>query len=122
MPVLLRYVSGPVLAIIFSFAYPEFYTLRYDPLMILGFIVAHIGMVIVIGGCVMPRYYSVLIPAHRRAEGTEETVAMEPKGEVVARAIADGAGSSDEERVDPEKPKAPEVSSPPAYASNTRDV
>lgn len=86
--------------------------------MILGFIVAHLGMVLVIGGCIIPRYYNVFIPPHRRAEGTEETVAMQPKGEVVARAIAEGAGSSDLEKMDTEKPEAPtapEVSSPPAY-------
>lgn len=57
--------------------------------MILGFIVANLGMVLVIGGCIMPRYYNVFIPPHRRDEGTEKTVALEPKGEVVARAIAD---------------------------------
>lgn len=45
MPVLLRYVSGPVLAIIFSFAFPEFHSLRYDPMMITGFILSILGMV-----------------------------------------------------------------------------
>ena len=58
-------------------------------------------MVIVIGGCIVPRYYNIVIPPHRRAEGTEETVAMEPKGEVVARAVQDGrVSSSDEEKMD----------------------
>jgi len=116
LPILLRYISGPVLAIIFSFAYPEFYTLRYDPLMILGFTVAHIGMVLVIAGCIIPRYYNVFIPPQRRAEGTEETVAMQPKGEVIARAVADGgieAGldrSSDDEKIlDEEKTTPPHM-------------
>ena len=113
LPILLRYISGPVLAIIFSFAYPEFYTERYDPLMILGFIVAHIGMVLIIGGCIIPRYYNVFIPPHRRKEGTEETVALEPKGEVVARVIADETGEAGLEKTsDDEK-----TSGPPPYTS-----
>ena len=32
-----------------------------------------------IAGFVMPRYYDVFVPAHRRAEGTEPTVACETK-------------------------------------------
>ena len=80
LPVLLRYVSGPILAIIFSFAYPEFYTLRYDPMMMAGFILAQILMVCIIIGFIMPRYYNPLIPRHRRAEGTEDTIVDETKG------------------------------------------
>jgi solute carrier family 6 (neurotransmitter transporter, GABA) member 1 len=89
LPVLLRYVSGPILAIVLSFAYPEFHTLRYDPLMILGFIVANIGMVIILAGFIMPRYYGLLVPPHRRDEGAEVTIPNEPKGQVVARAMED---------------------------------
>ncbi|KAL6242046.1 hypothetical protein RBB50_010958 [Rhinocladiella similis] len=84
-PLLLRYVSGPVLAIILSFAYPEFHTLRYDPLMITGFIVANICMVLIILGFVLPRYYEVFIPPHRRHEGSGPTIAMEPKLEIESR-------------------------------------
>lgn len=79
MPVLLRYVSGPILAIIFSFAYPEFYTLRYDPLMITGFILAHLGLLMILLGFVMPRYYDAFIPPERRGEGTGPTVAGVPR-------------------------------------------
>ncbi|KAF2789578.1 SNF-domain-containing protein [Melanomma pulvis-pyrius CBS 109.77] len=89
LPLLLRYISGPVLAIIFSFAYPEFYTLRYDPMMIAGFILAHILMVLIIVGCVMPRYYDVFVPPHRRAEGTEATVPNVVKEEIIAVALPD---------------------------------
>ncbi|KAL2376667.1 hypothetical protein RJZ90_007345 [Blastomyces dermatitidis] len=78
-PLLLRYISAPILAIIFSFAYPQFHTLRYDPLMIAGFILAHICLLAILLGFVMPRYYDIFIPPLRRAEGTEETVANEPK-------------------------------------------
>lgn len=77
-PVLLRYISGPVLSIIFSFAYPEFYTLRYDPMMIAGFILAHLGLLLILLGFVMPRYYDVFIPVDRREEELRKTQANQP--------------------------------------------
>jgi len=82
MPFLLRYVSGPVLAIIFSFAFPEFHALRYDPMMIAGFILSILTVLVILVGCVMPRYYDGFIPVHRRQDGTEPTTALETKGEV----------------------------------------
>lgn len=87
MPLLLRYISGPVLAIIFSFAYPEFHTLRYDPMMITGFIIAHLTMLAIIVGYAMPRYYDALIPVERRSEGTDPTVAMETKHELGGKPV-----------------------------------
>ncbi|KAF2106895.1 hypothetical protein BDV96DRAFT_506976 [Lophiotrema nucula] len=93
LPLLLRYVSGPVLAIIFSFAFPEFHTLRYDPMMITGFILSIICMVIMILGFIMPRYYDIFVPPHRRDEGTEETLVNEMKGDVPA--VRDGALDGD---------------------------
>jgi len=89
MPFLLRYLSGPVLAIILSFAFPEFHTLRYDPMMIAGFILSILTIIVILLGLVMPRYYDAFIPVHRRLEGTEPTVAMQTKGEVAGRPIAD---------------------------------
>jgi solute carrier family 6 GABA transporter-like protein 1 len=82
LPFLLRYISGPVLAIILSFAFPEFHKLRFDPLMVLGFIVSILGISVIILGFVMPRYFDVLVPQSRRAEGTELTIANELKREV----------------------------------------
>jgi solute carrier family 6 GABA transporter-like protein 1 len=79
MPFLLRYISGPILAIIFSFAFPEFHTLRYDPMMIAGFILSLLGVSLVLFGFVAPRYYGAFIPAHRKMEGKEETVINEDK-------------------------------------------
>jgi len=89
MPFLLRYLSGPVLAIILSFAFPEFHTLRYDPMMIAGFILSILTIIAILLGLVMPRYYDAFIPVHRRLEGTEPTVAMQTKGEVAGRPIVD---------------------------------
>jgi solute carrier family 6 GABA transporter-like protein 1 len=88
MPFLLRYISGPVLAIIFSFAFPEFHTLRYDPMMIAGFILSILTVVVILVGFVMPRYYDAFIPVHRRGEGTEPTTAMDTKGEVAGLPVS----------------------------------
>ncbi|KAF1932290.1 SNF-domain-containing protein [Didymella exigua CBS 183.55] len=89
LPFLLRYISGPVLAIIFSFAYPGFHTLRYDPMHITGFILANLIMVAVILGFTIPRYYDAFIPYERRGEGTEPTVAMETKGEISGAPVSE---------------------------------
>ena len=66
---LLRFISAPILAIIFGFSYPAFQTLREDPLHILGFGVAHICLLIIGGGLIIPRWFNVLIPPQRRGEG-----------------------------------------------------
>jgi solute carrier family 6 GABA transporter-like protein 1 len=63
---------------VFSFAYPEFYTLRYDPMMIAGFILAHFCLLLILLGVVFPRYYDIFIPTDRRAEGTQITIANQP--------------------------------------------
>lgn len=89
MPFLLRYLSGPVLAIIFSFAFPEFHTLRYDPMMIAGFILSILTVIVILIGLVMPRYYDAFVPVHRRSEGAEPTVPMQIKGELAGRPTAD---------------------------------
>jgi solute carrier family 6 (neurotransmitter transporter, GABA) member 1 len=62
--------------------------------MILGFTVAHIGMCLICLGFIMPRYYDVFVPPHRRGEGTEETVPLEPKGQTYARPVPDESGES----------------------------
>ncbi|CAD0115502.1 unnamed protein product [Aureobasidium uvarum] len=100
MPVLLRYVSGPVLAIIFSFAFPEFHELRYDPMMIAGFILSILGMVGVLLGFVVPRYYDCFVPWQRREEGMKETLLDRPveQGDAVSVGSEDG-GESGREKI-----------------------
>lgn len=56
-------------------------------MMITGFILAHLTMLAVVVGYAMPRYYDALVPADRRGEGTEPTVAMQTRGEVAGRPI-----------------------------------
>lgn len=95
MPILLRYVSGPVLAIIFSFAFPEFHRLRYDPMMIAGFILSILTVVVILVGFVMPRYYDAFIPLHRREDGTETTTALQTKGEVAGMSVSELGGNAE---------------------------
>ncbi|KAL2683019.1 hypothetical protein Neosp_007481 [[Neocosmospora] mangrovei] len=68
-PILLRFVSAPVLAIIYGFAYPAFHDLRDDPLHILGFAIAHICLLLIGLGVLVPRWYDCMIPPKRRDEG-----------------------------------------------------
>ncbi|RMJ28609.1 transporter [Aspergillus sp. HF37] len=92
-PILLRYVSAPALAIIFSFAFPDFHRNRYDPLYILGFIIATLILVVILLGLVLPRYYDPLMPVSRRDEGSEETVACELKTPAdAAQVVGSGDG------------------------------
>lgn len=114
LPFLLRYVSGTVLAIIFSFSFPQFNVEKNDPMMIAGFILAWLCLIAMIVAFVFPRYYDPLIPLHRRGDGMEPTVVNELKGEVIARAVEDErardtdpaeagqAYGSDKDRVDQE--------------------
>jgi solute carrier family 6 GABA transporter-like protein 1 len=48
-------------------------------MMIAGFILAHFCLLLILLGVVLPRYYNVFIPSHRKAEGTEMTIANQPK-------------------------------------------
>ncbi|TXT09155.1 hypothetical protein VHUM_02629 [Vanrija humicola] len=112
MPFLLRYVSSPVLAIIWSFAFPEFHSLRYDPMMIAGFIVSMLTVSVMLLGFVVPRYFDIFVPPHRRLEGTEKTTANELKPEPqIHFDDEDRVSTSDDTIVDVERvvvrPQAP---------------
>ncbi|KAK5077864.1 hypothetical protein LTR64_003735 [Lithohypha guttulata] len=73
-PLLMRYISAPILAIIFSFAYPSFYLLRYDPLHILGFTLAHVCLLVIGLGVILPRWFDVFLPPHRLNDGKVDTI------------------------------------------------
>lgn len=70
----MRYISAPILAIIFSFAYPSFYLLRYDPLHILGFTLAHVCLLVIGLGVILPRWFDVFLPPHRLNDGKVDTI------------------------------------------------
>lgn len=94
--VLLRYVSAPILSIVYAFSYPAFYQLRYDPLHILGFGVAHIALLLIFGGLLLPRWFDVFVPPQRRAEGHIDNGAFAPAmEELVAEDAAESARKVD---------------------------
>ncbi|KAK5167527.1 uncharacterized protein LTR77_007226 [Saxophila tyrrhenica] len=66
---MIRYISSPILFIVYSFAYPEFWTLRNDPVYVFGFILAHFCLVAVVLSLMTPRFFDVFVPNHRLDEG-----------------------------------------------------
>lgn len=72
---LVKYVSGPILAIVYSFSYPDFInsgdpmTGQTNPLHIMGFAVGHVVLIIFLAGFMVPRWFDVFIPPGRRNEG-----------------------------------------------------
>ena len=59
---------------IYSFSYPNFNALRYDPLHFLGFTIAHLVLMTICIGFIVPRWYDVFIPSHRQNDGDIKTV------------------------------------------------
>ncbi|KAF6824044.1 creatine transporter [Colletotrichum musicola] len=65
----LKYNTAPIVSIIFSFAYPNFYAAgRMDPLYIASFAFMHIVIFSSLVGLVMPRWFNVLIPEKKVTE------------------------------------------------------
>lgn len=65
----LKYISAPILSIIFSFAYPAFYPKRIDPTQIFAFSLSHIVMVVIVIGIVIPRSLDIFVPPEKRYLG-----------------------------------------------------
>ena len=93
----LKYISAPILAIIFSFAYPSFHAVRNDPLQIFAFAIMHLVMVIIALGFILPRWFDVFIPVERRGEADVPTI----PGVIVGEELA--ARDSNEKRTSSEK-------------------
>ncbi|TQV96686.1 hypothetical protein V2A60_002929 [Cordyceps javanica] len=62
---ILRYISAPIMAITFSFAYPSFYAVRNDPLHIFAFATSHVVMIIIALGFIVPRTFDIFVPADK---------------------------------------------------------
>jgi len=73
---LLRYITSPLLVMILSFAYPDFYSSRHDPLHIVGFTLAHVGIAAILLSYIMPGWFDSLVPVGRQAEGEAPTVPL----------------------------------------------
>jgi solute carrier family 6 GABA transporter-like protein 1 len=59
----------PILAIILSFSYPSFNTVRHDPCHIVGFVVANMTMLFIAVGWLMPKFYDPFVPVEVRGRG-----------------------------------------------------
>ncbi|KAI6780460.1 uncharacterized protein J7T54_002857 [Emericellopsis cladophorae] len=96
---LLRYVTGPILAIIFSFAYPSFQTVKNDPVYIFGFVAAHFLLVWVLSGVFYPRWLNVFVPVERRDDGVIPYAPNVPRGVIFGEgsdeAVETGSGTRD---------------------------
>ncbi|KAL8967337.1 MAG: hypothetical protein Q9183_002966 [Haloplaca sp. 2 TL-2023] len=66
---MIRYISSPILFIVYSLAYPEFWTLRNDPVYVFGFILSHFCLIFAVVALLLPRYYDVFVPRHRLDDG-----------------------------------------------------
>ena len=66
---MIRYISSPILFIVYSFSYPEFWSLRNDPVYVFGFILAHFCLIAVVVGLITPRWLDVFVPDHRQEDG-----------------------------------------------------
>ncbi len=61
---------------ILSFAYPDFYHPQRDPLHIIGFTIAHVGIAAILLSYIVPRWFDSLVPARRREEAKAPTVPL----------------------------------------------
>jgi solute carrier family 6 GABA transporter-like protein 1 len=69
-PICLKYITGPAIGIVFSFAYPKFIdNYSNNPPYIYGFALMHVVMILIFGLAIAPRFANCLIPAHRVARG-----------------------------------------------------
>lgn len=95
----LRYISMPVLAIVFSFGYPSFQGQRVDPLVIFAFVVAHIAILTVASTLILPRWMDPLIPSERQEEsvrGYAPQVLLGVDDIIVTSGLEDGHSESSE--------------------------
>ncbi|RSL45372.1 hypothetical protein CEP54_014296 [Fusarium duplospermum] len=69
-PICLKYITGPAVALVFSFAYPKFLNNHADdPPFIYSFVLMHFVVIFIVGAFIVPRFLNILIPAHRVARG-----------------------------------------------------
>lgn len=65
-------------------------------MMITGFILSILGMLAVLLGFVLPRYYDVFIPMERRDEDTQETALNQPMDKIDAIEVVTSEGDEGE--------------------------
>ncbi|KAJ4380188.1 hypothetical protein N0V86_004497 [Didymella sp. IMI 355093] len=75
----MKYISGPILAIVLSFAYPAFRNQQmYDPTMIYGFSINHAVVPMVVIGFLLPSWFNWIIPSEKVALGDKPVAPWKP--------------------------------------------
>ncbi|KAF1831275.1 solute carrier family 6 protein [Decorospora gaudefroyi] len=75
---IMKYISGPILAIVLSFAYPKFIeTHMFDPIFIYGFSIVHLVYPTIILAALIPSWFNWIIPSEKIALGSKPVVPME---------------------------------------------
>ncbi|KAM0438643.1 hypothetical protein ACHAPT_001396 [Fusarium lateritium] len=83
-PICLKYITGPAIALVFSFAYPKFLNGHADdPPFIYSFVLMHMVVIFIVGAFIVPRFLNILIPSHRleRGDGKYEVAPQTTMGE-----------------------------------------
>jgi len=74
----LQYISGPILAIVLSFAYPKFTQQHmFDPIMIYGFSIVHLVLPTIVLGLLMPSWFNWIIPSEKVLLGDKPVAPLE---------------------------------------------
>ncbi|KAF5672786.1 sodium-dependent serotonin transporter [Fusarium heterosporum] len=69
-PFCLKFITGPAVALVFSFAYPKFLNNhRNDPPFIYSFVLMHVVVIFIVGAFTVPRFLNIIVPAHRIERG-----------------------------------------------------
>jgi solute carrier family 6 GABA transporter-like protein 1 len=105
----MQYISGPILAIVLSFAYPKFTKTNLvdtdhnphmiDPIMIYGFSMMHLVVPFIILGFLVPSWFNFIIPREKEPLGTKRVAPMETfdMSHEITRAVSEENGVSYQE-------------------------
>lgn len=92
-----QYISGPILLIVLSFAYPQFdQKHKFDPIMIYGFSIVHLVVPLVVGGLLLPSWFNWVIPAAIIPKGDKPVAPMETidNTQEITRAVSEESGAA----------------------------
>jgi len=98
----MKYISGPILLIVLSFAYPQFDEKhKFDPIMIYGFSIVHLVVPTVVVGLLLPSWFNWIIPSAIIPKGDKPVAPMETidNTQGIARAVTEESGTSYHEPV-----------------------
>ncbi|KAL0940478.1 Sodium and chloride-dependent GABA transporter 2 [Colletotrichum truncatum] len=73
----LKFISGPILAIVLSFSYSGFPAKMYDPVWTYGFSIMHLVFPIMIAGFLVPSWFDLIVPEDKRDKGVHPVAPLE---------------------------------------------